>query len=99
MAALENRSLCRFIYLTCQQGKTYPYNLAIVWGQYFGHVPLAGWFGSCAGRPQVPSLFRFLIICGVLVGIAYAAMFALTLYVEPHQREMSVKVPSKIIGQ
>jgi len=47
----------------------------------------------------VPSLFRFLVVCGVLVGIAYAAMFALTLYVQPQEREMSVRIPTKALDR
>lgn len=33
----------------------------------------------------------------VLAGIAYAGMFALTLYVEPNMREMSVRIPNSRI--
>lgn len=41
----------------------------------------------------MPSLFRFLFILAVLAGIAYAAMFAVVMYVEPREREVSVRVP------
>jgi hypothetical protein len=41
----------------------------------------------------VPSLFRFLILIGVLVGLAYAGMIALVTFVEPQPREMSQTVP------
>lgn len=43
----------------------------------------------------MPSLIRFLVICGVLAGLAYGGMFALSTLVEPEQREMRIKVPSK----
>ena len=44
----------------------------------------------------MPSLFRFLAIVGVLVGIAYAAMFALVMFIEPQPREIIQTVaPSK----
>jgi hypothetical protein len=37
----------------------------------------------------VPSLIRFLVTIGVLVAIAYGAMFALVTFVEPKPREMT----------
>ena len=43
----------------------------------------------------MPSLIRFLVVIGILAGLAYAGMFALATMVEPEQREMRVKVPSK----
>ncbi len=42
----------------------------------------------------MPSLFRFLIIVGVLAGAAYAGMWALATYVEPQPREMSQTLPA-----
>jgi len=47
----------------------------------------------------VPSLFRFLFICGILAAIAYGGMFALATMVEPETREMRVRVPSEKINQ
>jgi len=47
----------------------------------------------------VPSLIRFLIVCGVLGGLAYGGMFALATFVEPEEREMRVKIPSKRINR
>jgi len=41
----------------------------------------------------LPSLIRFLVIVGVLVGLAYGAMFALVSYVEPQPREMTQTIP------
>ncbi|MDD9911275.1 MAG: histidine kinase [Ahrensia sp.] len=43
----------------------------------------------------MPSLFRFLIFLAVLGGLAYGGMFALATFVEPNDREMRVKIPSK----
>lgn len=43
----------------------------------------------------MPSLFRFLMLCAVLAGIAYGAMFALVIYVEPKEREISVRIPAQ----
>lgn len=41
----------------------------------------------------MPTLSRFLFILALLAGIAYAAMFAAVVYVEPREREVSVRVP------
>jgi hypothetical protein len=41
----------------------------------------------------MPTLFRFLMIIGVIVGIVYGAMFALVTFVEPKKGEMTVRVP------
>lgn len=46
----------------------------------------------------MPSLFRFLVLCAVLVGIVYGAMLALVLYVEPTQREVTVRVPTQRVN-
>jgi hypothetical protein len=46
----------------------------------------------------MPSLIRFLFMIGVLVGLAYGAMYALVLYVEPTQREMTERVPTDKIN-
>jgi len=47
----------------------------------------------------LPSLIRFIVMCGVLAGLAYAGMFALATLVEPEEREMRVKIPSKKLDQ
>jgi hypothetical protein len=41
----------------------------------------------------MPTLFRFLVTIGIIVGIVYGAMFALVAYVEPKKGEMTVRVP------
>ena len=41
----------------------------------------------------MPTLFRFLVIIGMLVAIVYGAMFALVTLVEPKKGEMTVRVP------
>jgi hypothetical protein len=41
----------------------------------------------------MPTLFRFLMTIAVLVGLAYAAMFALATFVEPKKGEMTVRIP------
>ncbi len=46
----------------------------------------------------MPSLFRFLFVVAILAAIVYGAMFALVMFVEPTQREMSVRVPSERVN-
>ena len=41
----------------------------------------------------MPSLFRFLIVVGVLAGLGYGAMIALVTFVEPQPREMTQPLP------
>ncbi|MBO6813413.1 MAG: histidine kinase [Rhizobiaceae bacterium] len=47
----------------------------------------------------MPSLFRLLFTLAILAGIVYGAAFALTIFVEPKQREMTVKIPAKRLPQ
>jgi hypothetical protein len=47
----------------------------------------------------MPTLLRFLVIIGVLVGIVYGAMFALVTFVEPKTGEMTVRVPLDKLGK
>lgn len=47
----------------------------------------------------MPSLFRFLIMCAILAGLAYGGMIALATMVEPEEREMRVKIPSRVINK
>jgi len=48
----------------------------------------------------LPSLFRFLLVIGIIAGLAYAAMLALVTFVEPEQREMTQNVPAqKLTGK
>jgi hypothetical protein len=41
----------------------------------------------------MPTLLRFVVTLAVLAGIVYGAMFALVMFVEPKQTELSVKIP------
>lgn len=41
----------------------------------------------------MPTLFRFLVTLAVLAGVAYGAMFALVMFVEPKKAEISVRIP------
>ena len=46
----------------------------------------------------MPTLFRFLMTLAVLAALAYGAMFALVMFVQPNQGEMSVRVPTDKIN-
>ena len=45
----------------------------------------------------MPSLLRFLLVVGVLVGIIYGAIYALASFIEPTPREITVTVPRDIL--
>lgn len=47
----------------------------------------------------MPTLFRLLVAIAFIVGLAYAAMFALTIFVEPDEREVTVRIPTREILQ
>ena len=42
----------------------------------------------------MPSLFRFLTVVAIIVGIVYGAIFALANFVNPKPRDMTINVPS-----
>lgn len=41
----------------------------------------------------MPSLFRFLTAIVIIVGVIYGSMVALTIFVQPQTREITVTVP------
>ena len=41
----------------------------------------------------MPSLFKLLVVVGVIAGLAYGVMFVLATLVDPKPREMVVTVP------
>ena len=41
----------------------------------------------------MPSLFRFLAVVAVIVGVTYGAIYALANFVRPSTREMTVTIP------
>lgn len=45
----------------------------------------------------MPTLFRLLVAIGFIIGLGYAGMFALTVLVEPEQRDVTVRVPTRDI--
>lgn len=42
----------------------------------------------------MPSLFRFLMVVGIIAGVIYGAIFALANFVNPKPREMTVTIPA-----
>lgn len=46
----------------------------------------------------MPSLIRFLVFCGVVAAIVYGGMIALVVFVEPTEREITVRVPTERIN-
>ena len=45
----------------------------------------------------MPSLFRFLMVVGLLGGLIYGAIYALASFVEPTPREMTITVPRDVL--
>ena len=41
----------------------------------------------------MPSLFRFLVVVGIIFAIGYGGIFALANFVKPKPREISVTLP------
>jgi len=41
----------------------------------------------------MPSLFRFLVVLGVVAAVIYGGLWALAHFVEPKPREMTVTIP------
>jgi len=41
----------------------------------------------------MPSLFRFLVVLGLLGGLAYGGLFSLAHFVTPKPREITVTIP------
>lgn len=44
---------------------------------------------------SMPTLFRFVVTLAVLAGVVYGAMFALVMFVQPKQAELTVRIPSE----
>lgn len=47
----------------------------------------------------MPTLFRFLTVVALLGGIAFGTMFALAEFVEPEQKEMGYRIPSRDLNR
>jgi hypothetical protein len=42
----------------------------------------------------VPSLIRFVVTIAILAGLVWGGLWALATFVEPNQREMTVRIPA-----
>jgi uncharacterized membrane protein len=47
----------------------------------------------------MPSLFRFLVVVGVIVGLGYGAIFALATLTDPKPREITVIIPQSALNK
>jgi hypothetical protein len=47
----------------------------------------------------MPSLFRFLIVVGLLAGAGYAALYALAYYTNPQMRQITVIIPQNQLNK
>jgi len=46
----------------------------------------------------MPTLFRFLFVCGVFAAIIYGVILSLVYLVEPREREVTIKIPSEQVN-
>ena len=46
----------------------------------------------------MPTLFRFLFFCAVIVGSVYGVMVALVTFVEPTEREVTIRIPTERVN-
>ena len=46
----------------------------------------------------MPTLFRFLFVCGTIVGLVYVTMWSFAVFVEPRERDVTVRIPSERIN-
>ncbi|WP_242218717.1 hypothetical protein [Shinella zoogloeoides] len=46
----------------------------------------------------MPSLFRFLFVCAMIAGTIYGTMVALVTFVEPMEREVTIRIPSERVN-
>lgn len=47
----------------------------------------------------MPTLFRFLFFCAVAAGLVYSTMVSLVTFVEPVERDVTVKIPSERVNK
>lgn len=52
----------------------------------------------CRGD-EMPTLFRFLFFCAVVAGMIYGTMVALVTFVEPVERDVTVRIPSERVNK
>ncbi|WP_087149320.1 hypothetical protein [Pararhizobium antarcticum] len=47
----------------------------------------------------MPTLFRFLFICALIAGSIYGTMLALVTFVDPVERDVTIRIPSERINE
>lgn len=47
----------------------------------------------------MPTLFRFLFICALIAGGIYGTMVALVTFVNPVERDVTIRIPSERINK
>lgn len=47
----------------------------------------------------MPTLFRLLVVLGLIGGIGYGAVWALANYIDPSPRQITITVPQERIGK
>ncbi|WP_156383228.1 MULTISPECIES: hypothetical protein [Rhizobium/Agrobacterium group] len=47
----------------------------------------------------MPTLFRFLFICALIGGVIYGTMVALVTFVNPVERDVTIRIPSERINK
>lgn len=52
-----------------------------------------------ASTDAMPTLFRLLFVLAILAGLAFGAMVALTIFVDPGVRETTVRIPARDLVQ
>lgn len=46
----------------------------------------------------MPTLFRFLLMCAGVAGMVYGTLYALAVFVEPRERDITVRLPSERVN-
>jgi hypothetical protein len=46
----------------------------------------------------MPTLFRFLSVLAIIAGAIYGGMWALVTFVEPQERDVTVRIPSERVN-
>jgi hypothetical protein len=47
----------------------------------------------------MPTLFLFLFICALIVGVIYGSMVALVTFVDPVERDVTIRIPSERVNK
>jgi len=53
---------------------------------------------TALGAHEMPTLFRFMFICATIAALIYGAMQALVVFVEPRERDVTVRIPSERVN-